>query len=136
MHIAIIGSCSTALMFALKEATHRPRPAFPLIQGITNFSFPSGHTLSAFIFCSIFIYIIWYGRLREEFKWLFCTLLFLFAVTIGISRIVLKVHYPTDVIASLCLGMVWVILSFWILRRLSKRQALKLKASEPTQINP
>ncbi len=125
IHIAMISISSTALMLVIKEITHRQRPDSPVIIGITTFSFPSGHTLSSFIFCSILIYIIWRGNLKPLFRWIYSILLFSFAVTIGISRIVLKVHYPTDVIAALCLGFAWVVLSFWILTNMSKKSALK-----------
>lgn len=128
IHIAILSLSSTLLMFAIKSLTQRKRPEVPIIKGITNFSFPSGHALGSFILCSIFIYIIWHGRLSAELKWLYSVLLILFSITIGVSRIVLKVHYPTDVLASFSLGLVWVILSFWVLRTLTKRDALKIKS--------
>ena len=49
-------------------------------------------------------------------KWIVTIGLLLIAITIGVSRIILRMHYPTDVIASLCLGIVWVIISFSLLR--------------------
>ena len=126
IHIGLIATSSTALMFAIKHITHRHRPAFPLIAGVTNFSFPSGHTLSSFIFFSILIYVIWRShRFNNLVKWVCSVCLVLFAILIGISRIVLKVHYPTDVIASFCLGFAWATFSFWIMRRISKKNALK-----------
>jgi undecaprenyl-diphosphatase len=119
--IAIIGLSSTALMFSLKQIFHRQRPDLPIINGITTYSFPSGHTLSAFIFCSILIFIIRHGKWKPLYKWLISILLLLIAITIGVSRIALKVHYPTDVIASFCLGIVWVILSLWLLQRINRK---------------
>jgi len=125
LHVAIIALSSTGLMFALKDITHRHRPALPVIKGLTNYSFPSGHTLSTFIFCGIFTYIIWHAAIAPFFKWLYIVLLFCFTITVGISRIILKVHYPTDVIASFCIGIVWAISSLWILRKISKKDKLK-----------
>lgn len=120
LHITVVALSSTGLMLALKELTHRQRPQLPIIQGITNYSFPSGHALSAFIFCGIFIYIAWHSIRSKLLKWLCIVLLFLFAMAIAVSRIILKVHYPTDVMASFCLGIVWTILSLWVMRRISK----------------
>jgi undecaprenyl-diphosphatase len=117
--ISIIVISSTGMMFLLKQVFHRKRPELPIIKGITDYSFPSGHALSSFIFCSILAYLIWQGKLRPLLKYLLMTLLFFFTVTIGISRIILNVHYTTDVIAGFCLGVMWVILSFWILNLLS-----------------
>jgi membrane-associated phospholipid phosphatase len=125
LDIAIIAVSSTVLMLALKEITHRHRPALPLIQGITNYSFPSGHALSAFIFCGILIYIIRHSLLIPLYKWLCAVLLVCFAITIGISRIVLRVHFPTDVIASFCLGILWAFLSLWVMRMISKKNNFK-----------
>ena len=65
------------------------------------------------------LFLIWQGKLRPLLKYVLMTLLFFFTVTIGISRIILNVHYTTDVIAGFCLGVMWVILSFWILNLLS-----------------
>jgi undecaprenyl-diphosphatase len=44
--------------------------------------------------------------------------LLLFCLCIGLSRIVLNVHYPTDVIAGFCLGIVWVLVSIVVMRRI------------------
>ncbi|HXL55697.1 MAG TPA: phosphatase PAP2 family protein [Chitinophagaceae bacterium] len=123
--IAIISLSSSGLMFALKELFHRQRPDLPLIKSIaTTYSFPSGHALSSFIFCSVIIDLIWEGKLKLVWKWLFSILLLLFSFTIGISRIVLKMHYATDVIAGFCLGIAWVIISFRILKRIESKQVV------------
>ncbi len=108
-------------MFALKSVTHRERPPLPIISHINNYSFPSGHALSSFIFFGILIYIAWHSRLQTFYKWFFTCLLVVFAFLIGMSRIVLKAHYPTDVIASFCLGIVWAITSLWVMRRLTNK---------------
>ena len=50
--------------------------------------------------------------------------LFLIALAVGISRIVLNAHYTTDVIGGFCYGVVWVIVSFWIIRRKAARPSM------------
>lgn len=119
--IAIIAISSTALMQLLKRIFHRQRPNLPIIKGLTSYSFPSGHALSAFIFCSILVFIVRNGAWKHAYKWIASVLLMLFALLIGVSRIALKVHYPTDVIASYCLGIVWVILSFYLLKKMDRK---------------
>lgn len=121
INIAIIAVTSTALMFGLKQFFHRKRPDLPLIRTLDNFSFPSGHALSSFIFCSVLIYLVWKGGLHKTWKWIFSVLLILFSVCIGISRIVLRYHYASDVIAGFCLALAWVILSLWLERKLTPR---------------
>jgi len=122
INITIIAVTSTALMFGLKEFFHRKRPDLPVIRTLDNFSFPSGHALSSFIFCSVLVYLVWKGGLSNTLKWVLSVLLILFSVSIGISRIVLRYHYASDVIAGFCLALAWVIFSLWLERKLTSRK--------------
>jgi undecaprenyl-diphosphatase len=125
--IAIIALSSETLVQVLKLVFHRKRPDLPVLKGIATYSFPSGHTLSSFIFCCIIIFILFNGKWKAMYKWILSVFLIVFAVTIGISRIVLRAHYPTDVIASFCLGIIWTILSFWIFTFLNRKDVLSKK---------
>ena len=122
INIAIIAITSSALMFGLKEFFHRKRPDLPLIRTLDNFSFPSGHALSSFIFCSVLVYLVWKGGLHKAWKWILSVLLILFSISIGISRIVLRYHYASDVIAGFCLAVAWVIFSLWLEKKLTSRK--------------
>lgn len=119
--IALVGASSTVLMLTLKKIFNRQRPDHPIFKALTNNSFPSGHALSSFIFCSVLIYIVWNGAWKPAWKWVASVLLFLFAVSIGISRIVLRYHYASDVVAGMCLGFVWALLSLWLLKKIRRR---------------
>lgn len=121
INIAIIAITSTALAFILKNIFHRHRPDLPLLKTLHNYSFPSGHALSSFIFCSLVIYLIWQTTMSKTLKYIIAVLLILFSISIGISRIVLRYHYASDVLAGFCLGYAWVILSLWVQGRLVKR---------------
>lgn len=121
LDIALVGISSTLLMTVLKNVFRRQRPDHPIFQALTNYSFPSGHALSSFIFCSVLIYIVWNGKLQTAWKWLVSVLFFLFAVSIGVSRIVLRYHYASDVLAGMCLGFAWALFSLWLLKRLRAR---------------
>lgn len=126
LHVAIIAITSTALSRGAKHIFQRARPDLPLLESLKTYSFPSGHALSSFIFCSILVYLIRRANIQTRWKWIFSILLFLFSMTIGLSRIILKMHYPTDVLAGFCLGFIWVILSFYLLNRIqSKRSSFK-----------
>jgi membrane-associated phospholipid phosphatase len=122
INVAIVGVSSTLLMFVLKGVFRRQRPELPLLKELTNFSFPSGHALCSFIFCSVIIYLIDKGKLNIKLKWFFSILLILFSIAIGISRIVLRYHYATDVLAGFCLAFAWVIFSLWLEKRLTPRK--------------
>lgn len=131
INIAIIAITSSALMFGLKAYFHRQRPELPVIRSLHNYSFPSGHALTSFIFCSVLVYLIWKGALATTWKWVLSILLILFSICIGISRIVLRYHYPTDVIAGFCLAIAWVILSLWIEKRFTSRRVKLQLDSQP-----
>jgi undecaprenyl-diphosphatase len=121
VNIIIIVLSSTALLFGLKAIYRRHRPDLPLLREFHNYSFPSGHALSSFIFCSILIYLIWKSDLRSAFKYLLAGLLLIFSISIGISRIVLRYHFASDVLAGFALGFAWVVFSFWFLKKISKK---------------
>ena len=93
LHIGIIAITSTVLSHGAKRIFQRARPDLPLIESLKTYSFPSGHALSSFTFCSILAYLVWKSRIHLMWKWILSILLFLFTVTIGLSRIVLKMHY-------------------------------------------
>ena len=96
------------LDLALKHAFHRPRPV--AFFGVTpnSYSFPSGHALGSFCFYGILAAILaplargWGAKLCI---WIAAVLL---VGMIGLSRIYLGVHYPSDVIAGYCAATVWV----------------------------
>jgi undecaprenyl-diphosphatase len=119
LDVSIVALSSFLMMQLLKQVFHRKRPDLPIIKAIHTYSFPSGHALSSFIFCSILTYLVWQGKARAVFKWMLTVLLLLLAIGIGISRIVLNVHFATDVIAGFCLGVMWATLSFWIIRKIN-----------------
>lgn len=119
--IAVIGITSTAMMFGLKQIFHRHRPELPIIKSISGYSFPSGHSLSSFIFSTILLYLVWNSTFSPLKKYILVVLLLLFPLLIGLSRVVLNVHYATDVIGGFCLAIAWVILSFFILKRIRRK---------------
>ncbi len=121
IEIGIIGLSSQCLLYALKQIFHRQRPGASLIKNLTTYSFPSGHTFSSFIFYSILIYVVQHSKLKTKYKWIMSILLFLIALTISMSRVVLKVHYPTDVFASLGLALAWVVLLLWLSSKINLR---------------
>ena len=100
LHMAAAGLVCTVLYKWLKRKTHRPRP-YDKNQGINcgitaldQFSFPSGHTLHAVAFS--IVALSYYPNLA----WL----LLPFTALVAISRLVLGLHYPSDVLAGILIG--------------------------------
>jgi len=123
--IAIIGISSELLKLFLKNFFHRHRPDLPLIKTLQSYSFPSGHALSSFIFFSILVYLLWKKDLKPAWKWIISILLILSSIAIGISRIVLRYHYASDVLAGFCMGYSWVIFSLWLLNKIHIRTKMQ-----------
>jgi undecaprenyl-diphosphatase len=62
-------------------------------------------------------------------------LLLLWIQLIGFSRVYLKVHYPTDVMAGYAFGFLWLVLSIWMLDKMEKYSRRKVDpvVKEPPQ---
>lgn len=114
-NITAIGLTSTGVLFLLKDIFQRQRPLDPLIRAAKGFSFPSGHSFSSFTFYGVLIYLVWRLKLNVVWKIIISVLLFLFAAFIAYSRVYLRVHYPSDVLAGFCLSIVWLTLAFILL---------------------
>jgi undecaprenyl-diphosphatase len=73
------------------------------------------------VFCCVVIWLVWKSHLGNAWKIAIAISLVLFSLCIGISRIVLRYHYASDVLAGFCLAFGWVLLYFllqkWINRR-------------------
>ncbi len=115
--IGIVGLTSTILLHSMKYFFERNRPDNQLVKTLITFSFPSGHALSSFIFCSTLVYIVVKSKMHKVWKWFLSLGLIVFALIIGITRIILRVHYPTDVVAGIVLAIMWVLISFTLLAR-------------------
>ena len=113
------------LDLALKFAFHRPRPV-PFFGSIpSTYSFPSGHALFSFCFYGVLAGLL-AGRARSTsvrvLIWLVAALLVL---AIGLSRIYLGVHYPSDIIAGYLAGTIWAT-TMVALDRLRRRRKSRL----------
>lgn len=129
-NIAAIGLSSVALLFAVKDIFKRHRPADPLLTNVKGFSFPSGHSFSAFTFCGLLIYILWETKVSIFLKWAGTVALFVFAVLIATSRVYLHVHYASDVIAGFCLSVLWLAICIFVLHKIEKERRLKKNDKE------
>ncbi len=120
LEISIIAISSTLVMFLLKDYFKRHRPYSTLADTLNSYSFPSGHSVSSFIFASILAYLLWQTNISSFKKYSISLLLLLYTLTIGLSRIILMVHFATDVIAGYCFAIVWLLFSFWAIKIVSK----------------
>jgi undecaprenyl-diphosphatase len=107
----IISMFGTGFLFVLfKEIIKRERPISDLIE-INGYSFPSGHAAlsTTLAFC---VYLIFKDKVR--YKKTFLILLISYPLLISFTRVYLHVHYLSDVIAGVGLGLIWVSLIYLI----------------------
>lgn len=95
----------------LKDAFDRPRPELFVLetayQRPLSASFPSGHATASMILYLVLAYLL--ARLggKGAFRWLVIAVAGALIVLIGVSRMYLGVHYPSDVLAGYIFGFVW-----------------------------
>ncbi|WP_086444263.1 phosphatase PAP2/LCP family protein [Candidatus Enterococcus lemimoniae] len=108
----------SVLGFVLKHFVARTRPDVAQLVEKTSYSFPSGHSLLAMcLACSLILSVktiyseqtLNYNRLKK--------ILIIYVLLIGLGRIYLRVHYPSDVIGGFLLSFAWVNLSYVCLQR-------------------
>lgn len=115
LKIFAITITGTAVLFLLKFFLQRQRPLLPLVAKAHGYSFPSWHSFSSVVFYGMLAYI-GYKNIKNDFlKWSLIVFLFILAGLVGFSRIYLKLHYASDVIAGFSLGVIWLLLAKWIL---------------------
>lgn len=120
IHVSILAVTSTLIIYSSKLFFARPRPDLPLFYKLDTFSFPSGHSMGSFVFVCILIRELWDTELRGIWKWTFSVLLLIITLAIGLSRIVLRYHYASDVAGGFCLGLAYVLFYFRIEKMLKK----------------
>lgn len=105
--------------YLLKIYIERPRPPFAVAAFPENgFSFPSGHTTAAMAFYGFCVYMLCTSSVPRVWKILGAGAGVLLILLIGFSRIILGVHYPTDVFAGLVLGGIFIALGARLERHL------------------
>jgi membrane-associated phospholipid phosphatase len=116
--VPAVALSSLLLIFILKIIFHRDRPLSPLLEAAKGYSFPSGHATMSITFYGLIIFLVWQNEKNTWLKWVLTILLVLLIIFIGISRVYLRVHYASDVLAGFCVGLMWLVLSLWILRKI------------------
>ena len=102
---------SSFTYFILKNIIARPRPPVEerLIEE-SGFSFPSGHSTNNTVFYGFVIYLIYKNVKNKLLRNILCVICTILILAIGFSRVYLRVHYPSDVLAGFCLGIIIVII--------------------------
>ena len=132
--IAIVGA--GVIIQSVKLLVHRPRPSsFTPLLHESGYSFPSGHSLIAMVVYGLLGYFT-VGQFKNRAARLIVRIVTVLLVfSIGVSRVYVGVHYPTDVLAGWTAGIPWLLACLVLHEVLARRWPA---SGEPvlTRVNP
>ena len=106
--VAVVGA--VLLSPLTKHLVSRARPTAFFRTSATGYSFPSGHTLNVTCLALALGFILWRLSWHRAVKIAWTLALVVYIACVGASRVVLGVHYPTDVLGGFLLGTAWATL--------------------------
>jgi undecaprenyl-diphosphatase len=130
--VAVVGG--QVLSTLLKYFIDRPRPDIVHhLSHVYTTSFPSGHSMmSAVVYLTL-------GALLARFvpqralKLYFIGLAMFLTFLVGVSRVYMGVHWPTDVLAGWTAGLVWAIACWLVARQLQRRHVVERDVEDSTK---
>ena len=120
IRILTISLSSLLLMLLLKRLFQRKRPLSPLLKAARGLSFPSGHAIMSVTFYGLLAYMLQLSIHDDFIKYLVTFLIIILIGVIGYSRIYLRVHYASDVIAGFLIGFLWLVISLSVINGLEE----------------
>lgn len=97
---------SALLNVGAKQFFQRERPSlWESIAPEGTFSFPSGHAMGSMTLAAVLIALAW----RTRWRWPVTGAAGLFALLVGVSRVYLGVHYPSDILGGWSAALIWVV---------------------------
>lgn len=115
---------SAILNTLLKLMFHRARPTIHRIIEVSGYSFPSGHSMAAFSLYGGLAFLIWKHIPTAVGRVLMIIVSAMFILMIGMSRIYLGVHYPSDVVGGYFMSGCWLAVCIWFYQRYLERVSL------------
>jgi membrane-associated phospholipid phosphatase len=124
---ALNAAGGAVLSYVLKLAFNKSRPQLwesPIIE--TTFSYPSGHALGSMVLYGFLSYVL--ATIYPRYAKLLYGVATLLIVLIGLSRLYLGVHWPTDILAGYAIGFLWITVCITLLRLARALQAYRKEA--------
>jgi undecaprenyl-diphosphatase len=126
---AVVGGL--VLSSILKASFDRPRPQIvPHLSDVYTSSFPSGHSMMSAIVYLTLGALLAHMVSSRQLKFYFLAVAMLLTGLVGISRVYMGVHYPTDVLAGWTAGLVWATVCLLAIRKLQRRGVIEKQARE------
>lgn len=134
IRVASVALSSLMLMSTFKKIFRRKRPLLPLLHPARGLSFPSGHAMMSITFYGLLMYIISHTIKNQPLKRSLIIALALLIAGIGFSRVYLRVHYTSDVLAGYIIGLLWLVVALDVLNRLEDFNKQKAKQLTGTPV--
>ena len=115
--LILAGGVLAAVSSVLKAVIDRPRPSPDLVNVLSEAdtsSFPSGHSFFTFVLFGLVTYLTFTRLQNKSLRITIPAILVAFIVLVGISRIYLGVHWPSDVLGGFLIGGVFLTILIWI----------------------
>ncbi|MEO5910409.1 MAG: phosphatase PAP2 family protein [Pelobium sp.] len=126
LQVALVLVLASGLNVFLKFIISRPRPIINRIANAGFYSFPSGHAMSAIVFYGFIAYLSIALIKKRGVKSLIIMLCASMVAIIGISRIYLGVHFPSDILAGYLAGISWLMFCIIILNVITLKKLHRL----------
>lgn len=105
---------SLLLNTPLKQVFARTRPAlWDVAERHQTFSFPSGHAMATATLATVLLLLYW----RTRWRWPVLIASVAVVAVVGLSRVYLGVHYPSDVLGGWAFGVSWAVACFFVVFR-------------------
>ncbi|WCK56460.1 phosphatase PAP2 family protein [Aneurinibacillus sp. Ricciae_BoGa-3] len=118
--VVVVGT--PLLNVLLKSLFRRQRPTIHRLIEQAGYSFPSGHSMEAFAFYGVLTFLLWRHIPTRPGRTLLLIFSALMILAIGVSRIYLGVHYPSDVLGGYFVSAFWLGLTIWIFQWYQERR--------------
>ena len=119
-----------ALTHPLKALIGRPRPDFAIVESAPHtMGFPSGHAAFAMLLGGTLIYLTWQNVPDRRLRWALSGALALLILAVGLSRVYLGVHWPSDVLGGYLFGAS-VLVTLVLLRNCLRRWASRRQTQD------
>ena len=124
--LILAGGLFSLLVIALKIVIGRPRPAADLVKILSleqDNGFPSGHAISAILILGLTAYLSYINVKNHTARTIILAGLITLILLIGISRVYLGVHWPSDVVGGYLIGGTLLTLLIWLYHNWKARYA-------------
>ncbi|WP_409270346.1 phosphatase PAP2 family protein [Neobacillus sp. SCS-31] len=125
LYIGLSSGVGSLFNIFLKELFKRQRPDIEPLIVEQGFSFPSGHSMGSMIFYGAAAFLVFHYAKNASTKVIGCGIFLFMIFMIGISRIYLGVHYPSDIIGGFTAGGAWLTVYIILFLYFGKRGRVK-----------